>query len=269
MVIISPESRLLQRLSFITPILILLIHAVDETPVGCLGLAFSQTLFCQEKEPLSYWLYLIFLVMAGLFSLYLFLQTYRKIEPQVLEAETRLLRRWVKGAMRKSGGTLDFPARSNVAALLIALLYAGPFLLLAIKHQTLSFPADFQLEFGAATLLGALLVWFPIRWFSESLTLTQEGIRYRNLLKPGRLRPWNAFKSITLKNDFRHSQGLWLRSGWFWSTIVVNQNTIPKHENFCQASRFILEQVLAQKVPIHIPVGGVADWIEICVKKEQ
>lgn len=261
MVTYSSESRIFQRVGIIFPALILLLISVDETPVECLCIAFSDIILCREDDPFSYWLYLLFLILVTLFSIYVLIRTFRKIEPEELQEETVLLRRWTKGVIRKTGGIIDFPARSRLAAFLIVTLYVSPFIWLAIKHRTVFFPSGFQLEFGAATVVGGMLLWLPVKWLSESLTLTNEGMQYSNFLLSGRVRPWKLFKYIVLiPEGERQTQGIWLYTGW--ARIVINKNTIPKGIVFNLASRYIVAQIMAHNVPIHIPVSGVKDWIE-------
>lgn len=264
MVVISPQSRTWQRLGIVAFPVTLIVFTLDQTPPGCLRQLFGGTLLCLEGDPAWFWLYLIFLlavVAAGLFAL---VQTFSQVEPEVLEHESALLRRWSEGIMDRTGGTLRFPARSLLMAWTLVALWFGPFLYLAVIHGSLS-PDEYRLEFFGFLTFGTLFLWLPVRWCSESLLLTTGGIEYHTLLLWGGLRPWHSFRHIELRNDGnRGSQAIRLNDRWFRPDLVVNRNTIPGKGDFNLACRFIVHRMLEEGIPIHLPVGGVQEWIDDC-----
>ncbi|MEO5376332.1 MAG: hypothetical protein H7832_00890 [Magnetococcus sp. DMHC-6] len=244
--------------------MLLPIIALDDMPPWCLNLMVPFMPICWETNAVAFGLYLFFIMVVIVTSGVALVRTFRKVEPEQLDHENELLRLWSKGVMSKSGGQLVVPPRSRLTAWLIVALWFGPFFRLAIIHQTL-YPSEAQLEFFGFLVFGTLFLWLPVRWFSESLLMTSEGIRYRNLLMWGGIRPWQSFRHIELRDDGeRGSQGIRLHSFWFWRNIVVNRNTIPNKEKFSLACRFIVARMIDQGVPIHVPVDGTEEWINAC-----
>ncbi|MBF0583694.1 MAG: hypothetical protein HQL80_05595 [Magnetococcales bacterium] len=264
MVIISPKSRSLQRVGILLSAVLPLVYATDAAPPGCLLLIFSDTPFCLETDPVLFWLYLLLLLAILSYGIVAVIGSWHTIEPELLDHEADLLRKWSGKGRHKSGEQLLFPPRSLLAAWIVVALWFAPFLYLAIVHQSL-YPSDFQLEFTAVLLFGTLFVWLLVRWLSESLLLTSDGVQYRNLLRRGGIRRWSAFRHLELIDDGnRGSQGIRLYARRFGSDIVVNRNTLPRKDDFVTACRFIVAAMLEQRMPIHLSLSGVEAWTNAC-----
>ncbi|MEO5330717.1 MAG: hypothetical protein H7839_01730 [Magnetococcus sp. YQC-5] len=264
MIVTSPGSRVVPRFGIIASPVLWIVFTLDDTPPACLRPLLGHDLICQETNAIAFWLYMALLAAVLLYAAYLLVRTFRKDDPKVLDLEMVLLRRWSKGVLRKTSGKLVFTPRSLWAAWIIAALWVLPLLRLAILHKTL-YPSEFELEFLATLILGSVMVWLPVRWFSESLLLTKEGFQYRNLLQWGGILPWNTFLHIELcGDDERSSLAIRLHPIGFRPDIIISRNTIRSKERFKLACAFIVNRAIANGVPIRIPVLGIESWIEAC-----